>query len=648
MSEGDRRLAAIMFTDMVGYTALTQSSEERAMEVLERHNRLLRPIFPRFHGKEVKTMGDAFLVEFENALDAVKCAVEIQSFLHDYNVSAEEEWKIKLRIGIHLGDVIRKGGDVFGDAVNIASRIQPVASPEGVSISRQVYDQVHNKLDLSLIPLGEIPLKNVAEPVEVYAVQMPWGDVGPSGRDVREARRVAILPFVNMSPDPQDEFFADGLTEELIGRISQVKELEVIARTSVMSYKKKDKKAREIGRELNVGSLVEGSVRRSGNKVRITAQLIDTNRESHVWSSNYDRDLQDIFEVQSDISERVAEVLRIQLLPAEKIAIEKKPTSSKEAHLLYLKGRYHWNERTPKSAELAVQCFEKAIMEDPSYAPAYVGLSDALTILSDQGVMKPFETGLRIKELAEKALQLDPTLAEAHASLGNILAYVFWDWPRAGLEFKRCIDLNPAYPTGRQWYGKYLSFVGRYAEAVEQHRRALHLDPYSLIININYAEGLAEAGRYPEAVEQAKKTVELDPNFLIGHFEFGIIYLGGSEFEKAEAEFKRSLEIVPDFAAALGHLGYGYAISGRKEEAERVLSKLRELESKSYVPPATIAIAEFGLGLTDDAFRHLNQAFEERSSWLLYFKAFPAFRILISDVRYRRILSKMGLADAPA
>jgi TolB-like protein/Tfp pilus assembly protein PilF len=643
MSQGERRLAAIMFTDIVGYTALTQSNEGQAMEVLERHNKLLRPFFPRFHGREIKTMGDAFLVEFENALDAAKCAVEIQSYLHDYNVSSKENWKIKLRIGIHLGDVIRKEGDVFGDAVNIASRIQPIAAPEGVTVSRHVYDQIHNKLDLPMIPLGEKSLKNVSEPIEIYAVQMPWERLNPVAKDSLEARRVAILPFVNMSPDPQDEFFADGLTEELIGRISQVRELEVIARTSVMSYKKKDKKAGEIGRELNVGSLVEGSVRRSGNKVRVTAQLIDTNRESHLWSSNYDRDLQDIFEVQSDISEKVAEALRVQLLPAERMAIEKKPTSNKEAHLLYLKGRYHWNERTPKSSELAVQYFEKAIKEDPSYAPAYVGLADALTILSDQGVKKPYETGLRIKDLAEKALELDPTLAEAHASLANVLAYVFWDWPRSELEFKRCIDLNPAYPTGRQWYGKYLSFLGRYDDAVEQHHRALLLDPYSLIININYAEGLAEAGRYSEAVEQSKKTVALDPNFLIGHFEFGIIYLGGLEFEKAENEFKKALEIVPDFPAALGHLAYGYSISRRRDEGELVLSRIREIASRSYVPPATIALAEFGLGQTEEAFKHFDEALEERSPWLLYFKAFPAYQDLKSDVRFQRILSRMGL-----
>jgi TolB-like protein/Tfp pilus assembly protein PilF len=634
-----------MFTDIAGYTSLIQKDESSTLQALEKHRSLLRPLFTSHGGREIKTIGDAFLVEFQSALDALLCSMAIQQMMHDRRIATGDA--ISIRIGIHVGDVVERGNDILGDAVNVASRIEPLAEPGGVCMTSQVYEHVRNKSDLPFVSLGEKSLKNVSEPVEVYAVQMPWDQPNPAEKSKLEARRVAILPFVNMSPDPNDEYFADGLTEELIGRLSQVRELEIIARTSVMSYKKKDKKAGEIGRELNVGSLVEGSVRRSGNRVRVTAQLIDSNRESHMWSSNYDRDLQDIFAVQSDISEKVAEALRVQLLPAERRAIDKKPTSNNEAHLLYLKGRYHWNERTPTSSEVAAQYFEKAIREDPSYAPAYVGLSDSLTILSDQGVMKPLEAGQRIKDLAERALELDPGLAEAHASLGNVLAYVFWDWPRAELEFKRCIDLNPTYPTGRQWYGKYLSFMARYEEAVEQHHRALQLDPYSLIININYAEGLAEAGKYLEAVEQAKKTIALDPNFLLGHFEFGLIYLGGSEFGKAETEFKKALEIVPDFSAALGHMGYACGIGGKQREGEQALSKLREMASRSYVSPAALAIAEFGLGFTEEAFVHFEQAFEARDSWLLYFKAFPAFASLNSDIRYKRILSRMGLAEAP-
>jgi tetratricopeptide (TPR) repeat protein len=348
--------------------------------------------------------------------------------------------------------------------------------------------------------------------------------------------------------------------------------------------------------------------------------------------------------VQSDIAERVAESLMVQLLPNERKAIEKSPTLSSEAHILYLKGRYYWNERTPKSSKLAAEYFEKAIKEDPSFALAYVGLADAYTVMSDQGQMKAVEGGREIRRLSEKALGLDPTLAEAHASLGNVLAYVFWDFQRAEQEFRRSIDLNPAYPTARQWYGKYLSFMGRYNESVEQHAKALQLDPFSLIINTNYGESLVEAGRYKEGIEQGLKTVALDPNFPIGHLEFGIFYIGGGEFDNAESQFKKVLEIIPDFPAALSLLAYTYGLAGRKADGEMELSKLKTLASNIHVDPADFGIAEFGLGREDEAFRHLEEAYEERSSWLLYFKAFPAFDRLRTDPRFIGILVKMGFA----
>ena len=248
MSDTERRLAAIMFTDMVGFKALTQSDEAQSLAVLERHNKLLRPIFPRFRGREVKTIGDSFLVEFGSALDATNCAVEVQRFLHDYNISSRDEWKITLRIGVHLGDVVRSGGDILGDAVNIASRLQPLADPEGVCISEQVYDQVRNKLPQALVKLEPRDLKGIGFPVDVYKVVMPWERAAAGSRSEQDRNRVAVLPFANMSPDPDDEYFADGMTEELIDRLAQVKGLEVIARTSVMSFKGEKKKASDIAK----------------------------------------------------------------------------------------------------------------------------------------------------------------------------------------------------------------------------------------------------------------------------------------------------------------------------------------------------------------------------------------------------------------
>jgi TolB-like protein/tetratricopeptide (TPR) repeat protein len=633
-----------MFTDMVGYTALGQTNESLSLALVEEQRKLIRPILLRHDGREVKTMGDAFMVEFPSALDAVRCAYDIQRAVREFNISMPTERRVHLRVGIHVGDVVESQGDISGDAVNVASRIEPFAEDGGVCLTQQVYDHVQNKFELPLTSLGTKTLKNVLEPIQVYGMTMPWEERLAGSSIQLEARRLAVLPFANMSPDPQDEFFADGLTEELIDRLSRAGGLQVIARTSVMSYKKKEKKAAEIGRELRTGSLVEGSVRRAGNKVRVTAQLINATNEAHLWSSSYDRELQDIFAVQTDIAERVAEALEVRLLPTEKTAMEKKPTSSTPAHMFYLKGRYHWNERTPKSAMTAVDYFEKAIKEDPSFALAYVGLADAHAILGDQGVMKPREAGEKTRNLAEKALSLDPTLAEAHASLASVLGYVDWDWQRSEREFLRSIELNPAYPTARQWYGKMLSFQGRYDEAVGQHWKALQLDPFSLIININYAEALVAAGRYSEGIAHAKKGVALDPNFAIGHFEFGVFYVGGREFEEAEAEFRRTLEIVPELTAAIALLGFTQCLEGRQEDGSRALSELKDMASRRYVDPAKIGLVEFGLGLEDDAFRHFEEAYHDKSSWLLYFKVFPAFQALNTNPRFRGILARMGLA----
>ena len=433
-------MAAIMFTDLVGYTALTQSDESLAMQVLERHNRLLRPFFPKFHGREVKTMGDSFLVEFESALDAAKCAIEIQSFLHDYNVSSKDDWKIKLRIGIHLGDVIRQGGDVFGDAVNLASRIEPIAEPEGICITGQVYDQLHNKLARPLISLGDKSLKNIGEQITVYKVEMPWEEGstewGPSNRN-----RIAVLPFINISPDAKDEYFADGLTEELITRVSFVKGLEVIARTSVMNYKKKEKNAAQIARELKVGSLLEGSVRKAGNRVRITAQLIDPRTESHLWAENYDRDLEDVFSIQSEIAQDVAAALKIRLVESDQEKITRPWTRDTTAHDLYLKGLFHLQAATEEEYMTALGYFERSIDRDPEFALAYAGMAMAYNFLGFFEIMPTREAFAKSEKMARKALELDESLPEAHLAMARALRNS-WEFEAAMRHTNRALELN--------------------------------------------------------------------------------------------------------------------------------------------------------------------------------------------------------------
>lgn len=340
-AQQERKLAAIMFTDMVGYTALSQANEARAISSLESHRDLLRPLFSKHKGREVKTIGDAFLVEFDSALEAVECAIDIQKALHEESGVASNAPSV--RIGIHVGDVVHRQGDVYGDAVNIASRIYPLAKAGEVCISRQVYDQVSNKVPYALAKLEPTELKNVFVRIDVYRVELPWS----KKTDLREgplpADRIAVLPFVSMSPDPNDEYFADGLTEELIANLSLVKGLKVIARTSVMNYKKREMGISEIGRELGVGTIVEGSVRKALNRIRVTVQVIEVSSEEHLWASNYDASLDDVFAVQSDIARKVTESLPGTLRSRRAPEVQR-DTSDVTAYINFLKGR---NRCTP-------------------------------------------------------------------------------------------------------------------------------------------------------------------------------------------------------------------------------------------------------------------------------------------------------------
>ncbi len=322
MSEGERRLAALMFTDIVGYTALTQKDEPLSLRLLEEQRKIVRALLPNHAGKEIKTIGDAFLIEFASALEAVRCAFEIQKALHESNRKRSPENQVLLRIGIHLGDVLHNQNDVYGDAVNIASRIEALAVPGGICLTEQVYAQIKNKFEHPLVSEGSKTLKNVTDNIEIYKVVLPW-DRQPVSEMSLDRHRIAVLPFASLSPDPNDEYFADGLTEELIARLSLLKGLEVIARTSVMNYKKKEKNANQIGKELRAGTLIEGSVRKAGNRIRVTAQLINSNTEGHLWAESYDRKLEDIFAVQSEVAESVASSLHLRLSDLDRKNIDR-------------------------------------------------------------------------------------------------------------------------------------------------------------------------------------------------------------------------------------------------------------------------------------------------------------------------------------
>jgi TolB-like protein/Flp pilus assembly protein TadD len=640
--QGERRLAAIMFTDIVGYTALAQANEDHALASLEENRRILRSIFPRFNGKEIKTMGDAFLVEFQSALDAVRCSVDIQEEMHARNVSLPEGKRLELRVGVHLGDVVEREGDILGDAVNISSRIGPLAAPSGVCISEQIYDQVRNKMELPLEKLEQRTLKNVKTPIDVYRIVMPWEASSTKEEVELDTRRIAVLPLQNMSPDPNDEYFADGMTEELIMTLAGVRELTVIARTSVMQYKKAPKKVLDIGRELSVGTVLEGSVRKAGNKVRISVQLIDARNDGHIWAQNYDRELDDIFAIQSEIAEKVAEALRVRLLTGDREKIQKEPTKDMEAHTLYLKGRYYWNERSEEGLKKAIQYFEHAIEKDPLYALAYVGIADACIGLVSFEYMGLAEGLPKAEQNVAKALKIDDELGEAHTAFGAILMDR-WEWSRAEMEFRRAIELNPSYATAHHWYSILLSALGRLDESLIEIRRAHELDPLSPMVITCMGVVYHYRREYDRAIEAHKKALEMEPDFIAAYFNLVEEYIQASMVKEATALVPRLKELFGDVVAAKGEWARLYAFLGREQDARRTLKEAESIRGEHYISPSEMAAAHMCLGEIDAAFEWLEVAYRERSEGLQDLKVEPRFDPIRSDPRYTALLKKMGL-----
>ena len=641
----ERRLGAIMFTDVVGYTAMSSRDEVTALALLRRYRSLLSSVFPRFEGRVVKTMGDGFLIEFASAVQAVNCAVEVQREMAGFNSSLDEASRVQVRVGIHVGDVVHSGGDVLGDAVNVASRVEPEATPGGICVTRQVADQVEGKVKWRLAPMGTRELRNVPNPVELFAVlsEAPVTSRAPLGDTQRN--RVAILPFSNLSPDPNDRYFADGITEELISTVSRIRELSVISRSSAMRYRDTALPMKQVGKELGVGAILEGSVRKSGNRVRIAAQLIEVEADRYVWSQSYDRDLTDVFGVQGEIAEQVAQGLKVQLLVKEKVKLETKATGSPEAYNLYLKGRFYLNERTEEGTRKAAKYFEAALQADPNFAKAYSGLADCHLIFADYGWMAPSEAGKLAKSNVQKALALDGSLAEAHASLGLMLVNHEWNFQGAEREFEKAVELNPNYAPAYHWHAVSLHFQRRYEEALTEVKRALSLDPFSLVLNQSLGVALLGLARYDEAMETFRKVKEESPSLPSIHYWMFIANLLQSK--GTEAVMEARLEVESDNFDPSAKLDLVFALSeaGEKDEALKVLGEVME-KKDVYYSPCSVGLAMLSIGREEDGERWLLRAVEERDSALLYFRSNPAYRKYSDSPVGRKVDAMMGFPAA--
>jgi TolB-like protein len=630
-----------MFTDIVGYTSMSSQDEKLALGLLSEYRAVLESVFPKYHGRVVKTMGDGFLVEFASAVEAVDCAVDVQKEMERLNSFRAQAESILVRIGIHVGDIVHSEEDVLGDAVNVASRVEPLAEPGGICVTRQVVDQVVGKVRWQMRSMGMRELRNVAGSTEVFEVVAQKTPPTPGAKQTLDPRRVAILPFSNLSPDPSDRYFADGMTEELISTVSRVRGLSVISRSSAMRYRDTNFSMAQVGKDLRVGAVLEGSVRKSGNRVRISAQLIEVDTDRYIWSQSYDRELTDIFQVQGEIAQQVAEGLQVHLLSAERQSLGKKATDSPEAYSLYLKGRSYWGERSKDATKKAIRYFEEAAKADPSFARAYSGLADCYAILSDIGWMSPSTAGQLAKENALKALSVDDTLAEAHASLGLVSMNHFWDFATAEREFRRAIDLNPNYAPAYHWYGMLLSFLKRYEDAIRMIGRAADLDPRFLAVDQSVGVALLEVGRSEEALERFRRIVTENPDFVAVHYWMAMAYLTQSRHDEAVEEGKKEAELDGWSDNSKLDLAFFQSVVSQHDAAGKILDEVQS-RAESYVSPVSVALVKLGLGRDREAFEWLEKARQEHDASLLYFASVPFFERYRSDPRWLEIERKMG------
>jgi TolB-like protein/Flp pilus assembly protein TadD len=456
-------------------------------------------------------------------------------------------------------------------------------------------------------------------------------------------RSLAVLPLESLSSDASQDYFADGMTDELISYLGQISELRVISRTSVMAYKHARKPLPQIARELNVDAVVEGTVLRSGDQVRITAQLIQASSDKHLWSQSYEGELKDTLALQSKVARAIADQIRINLNPKEQAALRNVKVVNPQAYESFLKGRYFWNKRTADGLNVALAYFNQAIDEDPKYAQAYSGLADTYALLGDwqYAVMTPKEALPKAKAAAIKALELDGSLGEAHNSLAFCLDGFDWDFDSAGKEFRRAIELNPGYATAHHWYAWHLALLRRYDEAIVEMRKAENLDPLSLVINADLAELLVIAHSYDESILQSRKTIEMDPNFGLAHNHLAQAYLQKQMNDEAVAELQKAVQLSGSSPTCIANLARAYVASGERSEAEKLLSDLKKRSNPSHSLASEIAMIYVALGETDQAITWIEEGYEERFNPGVLLR--PGFDPLRSDPRFQDLVRRVGL-----
>jgi adenylate cyclase len=699
-----RKLAAIMFTDMVGYSALAQRDDKVALELLEEHRRLLREIFPRFHGTEIKTIGDAFLVEFGSALEAAQCAIEIQRTLAKRNHDVTSDRRIELKIGIHIGDVVHRDGDVYGDGVNIASRIEQLAGAGGICVSMDVERQIRNALEARFEKFGSADLKNIKLPMDLFRIVLPW-EKGAEPSAVRASKKspvlitaavlvilallavawwwtqrsqtnqqsvathsvptaptnapdqksVAVLPFVNLSDDKGSEYFSDGVSEELLTVLQKIPGMRVAARTSAFSFKGKNATAQEIGQKLGVAHLVEGSVRKSGDTVRIAARLTRADTGEELWSENYTRNLKDVFAVQTELAQTIVEQLRGRFggkdadstakekIQAEVQAAEKGGTKNVEAHQLYLQGRFYENRHSDKSTREALAAYQRAVELDPGFARAWAGVARTNTWVagfSTEGGQKGLDAHLAsARDAVARALAIEPKLPDALYARAWIETNFDFNWSAATQTVSKAMALAPSDPNVLIAAANLDTALGNTARAIEIYRKAVELDPVNAQSRSFLAFALATTKQFAEARAEYARVIELNSSAPWAHAGLGLSYLLENKFEEAataaRADAGEWARLLIVSCARWGQT--------RVTESDAALAELTKNEAETAA--FQIAEAYAYRGDKDRAFEWLERARRQRDPGLGGLHKDPLLTNLHDDPRWNAFLRTMGLAD---
>jgi adenylate cyclase len=622
----ERKLSAILAADVVGYSALMEADEAGTFDrVRAGRKELFEPEIKKHHGRIFKLMGDGLLAEFGSVVDAVECAVTLQRGMVERNASVPDSKRIEVRIGINLGEVIIEDEDRYGEGVNVAARLQQLADPGSIWVSGKVSREVEKKLAFSFEPMGEQRMKNIAQPIACYRVSLQLPAPTQFDRSVPIRARspdytaIAILPFNNMSGDPEQEYFSDGITEDIITDLSKISGLHVVARNTVFTYKGKPIKVQQAAQELGVRFVLEGSVRKAGSRVRVTGQLIDSKDGSHVWADRYDRELTDIFAIQDEITHSIVDQLKVKLLPEEKKALAATPTENVEAYTYYLRGRQFSHMCSKSYVLLARRMFTKAVELDPHYARAYAGIADCDSILHSWHHHADVSIDA-ILTMSAKALALDPDLAEAHASRGLAL-----------------------------------QFGGRHEEAIAEFERALALDPNLYEANYFYARFFFEQGDFQKAAEFFERAAQLRSDDYRSPLLLTTVYrsLGRQEDRERSARLgleraERELNLHPENSgpAQLGALAL--ANLGETDRAKDWAARTLAIDPDDLLAQYNIACVYSQLGDLDPAIDLLEKVLPHRSSeQIVWFKNDSDLDPIRSHPRYQRLLESIGAQRPP-